>query len=204
MDECFCRRTVLPFWPFLLRAHPKWHRLVGIALIIIGILYRTALYRAHTDAAAMPFSTFARMDGIACDDLLAFVLDGKIPNLSRSKAFKTIWISAIVITAAAILCGWAMIFSPVLIGFGCIGVLAGFMCSGLRSNRWSICFEPLEYLGKISYGLYVFHSFVLTTAATLIPPTNNPTMAYCEGPGSDIHDHPRLDSIDGWSRPSFD
>jgi len=136
-------------WPFLVRASRRYHAPVCIGLLMFAVAYRTAHQGTHIVGSAADFATFARLDGIAAGALLAVVLDGRIPMLSARGGWMLLLAGAFAM-AGHMISGRASIFANTVVAGGCIMILVAVLSLGFR-NRF------LEKLGRISYGLYVFH-----------------------------------------------
>jgi peptidoglycan/LPS O-acetylase OafA/YrhL len=55
------------------------------------------------------------------------------------------------------------VFANTIVAAGCIAVLTSFMVIRFHNRA-------LEYFGKISYGLYVFHTLTLSFSQAAVPP----------------------------------
>ncbi len=154
-------------WPALLLLSGR-RRVVPVCLAAIALAW---MAREGGWISRSPFSErllVARCDGFALGGLLAAILEG---GRSRGKALGL----AAAMIAAALYIAWGMIASGNPIGFlGCptparpsttilaVNVLffglVGVVASGAGTVWLAILrFRPLIYLGKISYGLYLYH-----------------------------------------------
>ncbi len=140
---------------------------IAIGILVAGNLYRIALAVSGASRAAMTASTFSRLDPIALGILLA-VFTHKIPQLSRWQRvalFLSGWLS------------WIAVFEVcrphtprMALGYPVAALAsAAILVSFLGSQHPFLRNKQLLYLGKISYGLYVFHEFGLWSAFRLVP-----------------------------------
>ena len=144
-------------WPWLLRVFGPRMPLCGFGLLAVATITRAFLIRTHADLTGMDVrvwtNTLARLDPIAGGALLALLLRGRIPEHSlRQRALwiasggVALWIAGSVLKDP----GWIWLLTYPLATAGCVAILYGSF-GPIASPR------ILIYLGKISYGLYVFH-----------------------------------------------
>ena len=131
------------------------------AIGLIAIANVARVYLAIGPLRGYPVfpNTFVQLDSIGAGILCAIVLKGSVPLLSVGKRL----ILAFGGFALLIGCGYfAKVESPtfVMVGYPCVtaGCLALFIAVWGTSLSW----RPLVYLGKISYGLYVYHLLALS------------------------------------------
>jgi peptidoglycan/LPS O-acetylase OafA/YrhL len=158
------------FWPLALVVF-GFGRLRRMALILLGIatLSRLALLPPHLAATTLWFNTLVQLDPIAIGALLALAFRNGLPSLSPG-ARKLLISAGLVIPPIALACfdlrGWGMLLTYPLAALGAAAVLAAVLADS--PGRW-LRGGPLVYLGKISYGLYVYHALMLEIAAKLWP-----------------------------------
>jgi peptidoglycan/LPS O-acetylase OafA/YrhL len=147
-------------WPPIV-ARLSRYQMTTAAIGMILVAHAVRLWQAaeHVDPQHLWGNTFAHLDSIAAGVLLAVLIRGRIPDISNvyriAMALSGIACFAIVghfvgpdrtapITSLTVLPGYAAIV------VGCLAILVAFMGLKLQLG-W------LVYLGRISYGLYVYH-----------------------------------------------
>jgi len=127
---------------------------------------RLYLVLTHTLGAGVQYNTFARLDAIALGILVAYALGSAIPTLS---------LLARILLAGVSLSLWCLVaafanlnaqteVAPVagtligrpLIALAAAGLLVAFIGAPVAGARL-LTKSWLTYLGRISYGLYVYH-----------------------------------------------
>jgi len=161
-------------WPLALRRLSRRQLVFAvIGLLVVANAARLFLVYSNALGAAVEYNTLARIDGIAFGILVAYFLGSDAPSLSLSSR------SALAIGSLVL---WCLVASytnlnaqtevaPVmgtllgrpLVALGATGLLVaviGAPAAGARmlTNSW------LTYLGRISYGLYVYHAAGLLVA----------------------------------------
>lgn len=158
-------------WPLLLMVF-GFNRVRQVALVLIGIAFLTrfalALYGA-TDAAVW-CNTLVRLDTIALGAILAFTLRGRAPQVGNIIRLVLCGIAVLlwlVIARYLTQDGLASLATYPLSAFASLILLV----ATLRKDAGLLNYPPfswLVYLGKISYGLYVFHLLALVMMSKLI------------------------------------
>jgi peptidoglycan/LPS O-acetylase OafA/YrhL len=160
-------------WPPIVRNLSR-HRLAtaAICMLAISTCTRIAAVAAHGGMNAVWCNTLARLDPMAMGILAASILHGGVPNLNR---FVRLGMLIAGVVPLAIVANVWRIHEPVrlewiptLVGFpvvaaSCTCILLATLGVGFNIPR------PLLYLGKISYGLYVFHPLGNILSGILIP-----------------------------------
>lgn len=113
---------------------------------------------------AIWLSTFVQMQYFALGGALSIVLRGRTPHLS--------WLRRALLVAAGVAIFIALprrenateYFSYLAAGLGAVLIFLGFLGAGIPRRL-----RLLQYLGKISYGLYVLHASILVAISYLVP-----------------------------------
>lgn len=144
----------------------------AVVMLLIATVTRIVMVALHGGMNSVWCNTLARLDPIAAGVLAAALLNGGVPpwTLRRRLALLVAGILPLALVANA----WhihepeRLAWIPTLIGFpvvaaGCTCILFAVLGVGLRTPR------TLLYLGKISYGLYVFHRLGNVLSGMLMP-----------------------------------
>lgn len=137
---------------------------IAIGMLVIANLTRLILLMAGAGQAAVWCNTFARLDPIALGALMAVFLKGRTIRLGR---VARILIGAgglfALVAAARFTRGSgipSLVFYP-LVASGAAMLLFAFLRIEIGKSYLT---RTLIYLGRISYGLYVWHVFALNQA----------------------------------------
>jgi peptidoglycan/LPS O-acetylase OafA/YrhL len=140
---------------------------VAIGMLVVATSARATMVAIHAGRFAVWANTLCRLDPIALGILVAVVLRGRIPHFSISARIGMLLAGVLMTTLVAN--AWnlpaplSLKWLPNLVGFplvavSCMLILLAVLGVPIRFP-WM-----LVYLGKISYGLYVYHmlGFFLT------------------------------------------
>lgn len=167
-------------WPFVMVAAAwiavKLRRGTArqFALIAIGLIVTVSFVWAMVETATQPtwayFSTFSRVWELGVGALLALAgsLLQKLPNLARPvlawAGLLAIGLSAVFVTAETPFPGpWA---APAVLGTAAV-IAAG--TGGPARFLWPLTNRVAEYIGNISYSLYLWHWPVYVFAMAFLP-----------------------------------
>ncbi|HUP99633.1 MAG TPA: acyltransferase, partial [Aeromicrobium sp.] len=155
-------------WPFVLRAAlPRLSLRRLAALLVVGAV-ACAIYRAlwfvltdyQSDIPGIYFQPLARMDGMLLGCALGLRLAD--PEAGRSGRSRW-WPSALIGLATAAFSLVVELTSPLLYlgGFSAVAVAAAIVIRHAHLATTgpvvaALCLPPLRYIGRISYGLYLF------------------------------------------------
>jgi peptidoglycan/LPS O-acetylase OafA/YrhL len=143
-------------WPLVLRATNL--RIVIVLMFAIASGARLWLAIAGVEHPGVWCNTLARLDPIAGGALLACVLQGRTPistAMRRASLTGAGGLALLLAGAPGEHAGWGAVWTYPLAALACVTILYG----ALGAN---VCSPTLEYLGRISFGLYVFHAAALT------------------------------------------
>jgi peptidoglycan/LPS O-acetylase OafA/YrhL len=158
------------FWPWFVRYLPRGRLfVVPIVMIAVACITRASL---TWDLSRLLWNyTFARLDPIAVGILIALM-----PALKPGRALR-LSLVAVGIASWLFASGWCGLpyelgRVDIAIGYPAIALGSGaFVLATLGTksfNPGSALARRLIYLGKISYGLYVYNSIAYSTAALLV------------------------------------
>jgi peptidoglycan/LPS O-acetylase OafA/YrhL len=147
--------------------------MVAFAVGLLGVATATRFYLGahHRWESQVWCNTLVQLDPIAAGILMAVLLRGAVPQLSKLVRSAMIVGGIACLAIAALYFGikndplttWRIVLGYPLVALG--GVLL--LSAVLRDDAHSA--KPLVYLGRISYGLYVFHVLGLLISDNLVP-----------------------------------
>ena len=146
-------------WPPVIKFLSRAGRLyVAIGLVALANIVRFYLAVGALRPYTVFPNTFAELDSIGAGILCAMALKGSVPRLSTGKRLLLAYVGLTLLLG----CGYfGRVETPtfVVVGYPC--AVAGCLALFLAVCGMSFTFRPLIYLGKISYGLYVYHVLAL-------------------------------------------
>ena len=155
-------------WPWVVRRSTRFIVAVSCLSLLVCFAVRAYLEFGSLPARSLLGAWFWRIDPIVYGALLAVYLKGRTPRLKNWQRYLLIAVGLVFVYMGA---SWAddvnslrpvaqLFFLP-LADIGCIAILAA--CIGISDGVVGpfLRLRPLVYLGRISYGLYAYHAFVL-------------------------------------------
>ena len=157
-------------WPLLLRfCGVNRLKQLAFTMLFVAVLTRIGLALYGVAHPGVWCNTIARLDPIALGAILAFTLNGRAPRISNglrvllcAAAFVISLLTARYFSHS----GPTSVATYALSGFASVVLLLAVLKSDAPLLRVPP-FSWLVYLGRISYGLYVFHLFALALMAQL-------------------------------------
>jgi len=167
-------------WPLVLFFTKNFKKsfIAGLILILLAMAFRFYLALHGVRHPGIYVDTFARMDTLVLGSLAALVFCYHPEYIDKIKGIFNLPLQLLALTFLFILLYKIFLFDPtltknVVFGYSLFGILMLYFClSSLQT--WThfshfLTFEPFVYLGKISYGLYVWHILALETTAMVFP-----------------------------------
>jgi len=158
----------------------------AIALLAVAGVWLYVLGSGGAPAEKVWCNSFVDFGFFAAGILLCIGLRGRVTSLHARQRLFLITASSLCWCLAvykfhcysegtlAVNRSWPLICGNGLIALGCCGVILAFL--GIEQ---SFLPQPLIYLGRISYGLYVFHSLAIHFANRLWPPVPGDGLTLC-------------------------
>ncbi len=159
------------FWPpIVARLSRRGLVAVAIGMLIVANLARYRALWRHEETRHIWTSTFAHLDSIGAGILIALWLNGRVPRLSIAARVALLMAAlaafalrgySVGIEPGDLMYPWETVLQYPLVVAACAATLLAFLGLPIR-------LPPIEYLGKISYGLYVFHISALMITDRLL------------------------------------
>lgn len=155
-------------WPLLLRFFGM-NRIKQLAICLLGLAVLTRILLAVYEVKhpGVWCNTLARFDPIALGALLAFLLGGRAPQI---KTALRLGLCVLALAAWLLVARYLSDDGPTSVATYFVSALASvlLLLAVLQKNTRLLALPPftwLVYLGRISYGLYIFHLFALALVA---------------------------------------
>ena len=160
-------------WPTVVRRVSEAGMLM-IAGLLLAIATASRVYLGvhHVGESDVWCNTFVQLDPIAIGILTAVLLRGEIPRMSRL-------LRAALMTAGVTGLALGSIFfgikndplttARIVFGYPSVAIGGALLLLSVLRNRTSGSNRVLIYLGRISYGLYVFHVLGLLISDHVVP-----------------------------------
>ena len=149
------------FWPPVVRKLRATH-MAALAFTMVAVATAVRAYLgAHGATETQVWcNTLARLDPIAAGILVAVLLRGETVELSGSRRFAMVAFGIACLAMAGSY--WSIKADPlttprILAGYPVVALGAAAMLIGVLSSAKLFSKSAFVYLGKISYGLYVYH-----------------------------------------------
>lgn len=170
-------------WPAVIALTPT-RRLVPVCtiLMVIALTIRIAMVKAGAPPEAVYMFTVCRMDALACGALAA-VLTGmpRVMSLVSQHGTKFLLAAAVLMMAFirvtssySALNSGSLTVGQTVLALGMTGVVlvivAGARTSIARGLDTVLRLPPLRSIGKVSYGMYIFHMPVATVVGVRVKP----------------------------------
>ncbi len=158
-------------WPLILsrlKVAAIWY--LAPVMFVVATATRIYLAQKHVTHPAMWCNTLARLDPIAAGAMIALVSDRIMPRLTTLRRVLLASGALLIMLVMGVLntyAGYQAIFGYPLVSLAAVMLLLSFL--GLRSSASSAAMA-MAYLGRISYGLYVFHMLVIALVHKLHAP----------------------------------
>jgi len=160
-------------WPTVVRRVSEAGMLM-IAGLLLAIATASRVYLGvhHVGESDVWCNTFVQLDPIAIGILMAVLLRGEIPRISRLAR------AALMIAGITGLALGSMFFgikndplttARIVFGYPSVAIGGALLLLSVLRNRTSGSNRVLIYLGRISYGLYVFHVLGLLISDHVVP-----------------------------------
>lgn len=147
-------------WPLVISLFVGRLRSICFVLFLVSTATRLYLVATGVDSTwAFWSNTPARLEPIAAGALIAAILNGRMPELTGTRRVISIVSGLILIALAGTFGsfdGVTSLFTYPIATVAAVLLLLGTLGSPWPTPGW------LTYLGRISYGLYVFHFFAIS------------------------------------------
>ncbi len=148
-------------WPAVVRKVSESGMLIfAVLLLLVATVARTYLGMHHTFEGDVWCNTFVQLDPIAAGILIAVLLKGKIPRLSSLTRVAMMLAGITALALGSLYFGIKndpLTTMRIVLGYPSVGLGGALLLLSVLRSRDGAGNRVLIYLGRISYGLYVFH-----------------------------------------------
>jgi peptidoglycan/LPS O-acetylase OafA/YrhL len=145
-------------WPWLVRRDPQQIARWAVAMLAVASITRVVLAAVGAIHPGVWCNTLARLDPIAGGALLSYMLAGRTPDVTAMRRVALVAAGGLGFLVAGGFAphdGWATVISYPVAAVSAVAILYASLGVPMRS-------AVAAYLGKISFGLYVFHAAILS------------------------------------------
>lgn len=158
-------------WPLVILFAPRrWLLHAAIALVVIGPAYRAYAVASGWDVISVYCATPACLDSLGLGALLA-IAGRSAPNTVRRWCPIVVALGLLGVVAALWLKSQRMAADAVVFDLSIAAVFAVLVRSAAVGfggvAGWFLTLSPITYLGRISYGVYVYHVFIPAAVVAL-------------------------------------
>lgn len=156
-------------WPWLILFTPqRWLVRLNVAIITLGVGYRCLGVSLGWNVLAVQILPFGCLDSLGLGSLLALFTSGGRTWPLHAHRFASInfWCGLSVLASLALARGmaWGYKLEVALQDWGMAMVFVALVAWGARGMGGlagkALGWRPLVYIGKISYGIYIYHGFM--------------------------------------------
>jgi peptidoglycan/LPS O-acetylase OafA/YrhL len=167
-------------WPLVVLTIPRrWFVPTMAAFIVFGLAFRLYCVATNTSVFVRWVTLFGCFDSFAVGALVAYLRQSRLLDHVRFLS-RTVLFAMPLVAFACFFLGRALMTLPetnmfialaesvdaVFLAWALSAALIGFKRPYARLLEW----KPLIYLGQISYGIYVYHVFVIIMVSPLLVP----------------------------------
>lgn len=153
-------------WPLVLLLFKPRLEAICVSLIVVSTVVRAYLVSTGVDSTwSLWGNTVTRLEPIAVGALIAIRLKGGMPELRSGTRYASMLGGLLIV----VFCGMYLSLDgpSAMIAYPLATAAATLMLIGILGTPWTIP-AAFIYLGRISYGLYVFHVFAITASQKYI------------------------------------
>jgi peptidoglycan/LPS O-acetylase OafA/YrhL len=169
-------------WPLVVRRVSQMGMIAfAVGLLSVATATRFYLGAHHRLEGEIWCNTLVQLDPIAAGILIAVLMKGAVPQLTRLARVAMLIAGYACIVSAAVYFGIKndpITTARIVVGYPMVAVggvllLMAVLRDGAAPAKW------LVYLGRISYGLYVFHVLGLLISDNVVPEQTASLARYC-------------------------